>query len=1213
MKHRYPSILKVWLCLIASSAFGQSSAIKLSEPEIPYSVPPKMWELPLGHHRARVHVASSAPAVWAHLPWRVQMKGMESHQIAVIEAATGRRVQNVVRAAADRMAGDVVFQPATVPGDYFIYYLPLRPHTHLNDMSGYIPYHCEAEAAWLQQNRLDGDALPKGDWRKLPAASVVEFQARTESDRFDPMEVIASPEETKAFLANYPGPLLLFPEDRRHPIRMQADLPLRWIQSGPQAQFTGEAQRHEYFAIQIGLFAPQQAAKNISVTCTPLRSPAGQEIRVTCFNTGGVDSWGRHFDKTVNVPPGRVQPLWFGADVARDQEVGTYVGTVTVQADGIAPQTVAVRLRVLPEVIIERGDNEPWRHSRLRWLNSTAGMGDFVPAPYTPLSVKGSQIACLGREVDLGADGLPANIVSGGSGVLDAPVRFVIESEKGPLSFVPGGIRWAKQAGVRVEWQSTAAGDAGGLACAGWMEYDGTLNFRVTLTPSTDLDLRDIRLELPVRAGSAEYLMGAGGAGGLRPREHLWKWTGPFDSFWLGSVSSGLHCELRGGTYHGPMLNLYHPAPPPTWGNDGKGGVSVREVNGTVLATAFSGQRQVKRGQPVTFEFAFLVTPVKPLDPAAHFRTRYFHCSENWTPAGSDPAPTPEALAAGANVVNLHHASIYNPYINYPFLKTTELRQFTEDMHRRNVRVKVYNTVRELSNMATELWALRSLGDEVIRPGDGGGYAWCQEHMITDYRPAWFQRFSDDPPDAAFETSGESRWYNYYIEGIAWLVRNTGIDGLYLDDVTYDRHILQRVRSVMSAEKPGCLIDLHSNTGFSIGPANQYAEFMPYVDRTWFGESFNYNAMTPDQWLVQVSGIPFGVMGEMLQAGGNPWRGPLYGMTTRLGWRTDGHSCDPRPVWRVWDQFGLPDSQMHGYWDANCPVKTDSSDVPATVFMKPGRALIALASWAPARTEVRLKFDWQALGIDPSKAILYAPRSAGFQKAQQWKPTDPISVLPARGWLIIVDETGPPASASAAVEDKLPRAILLEERFTQPLSPAWTLMVSRQPGTSVRPGTNGLLISAKANHSAAVERKLPAGVTAVECRIENLGDRGETWGPGVALFWPGGQALRLNIRTPENGFGVDTTAGAQQIGLGRYDSEVPVTLRLRIESASVIAEACEEDGDWQPLAVFPRNRFPDAPDRVMLGKACGIQGATDYATPGAAGSSAISWMRAYGE
>jgi len=38
---------------------------------------------------------------------------------------------------------------------------------------------------------------------------------------------------------------------------------------------------------------------------------------------------------------------------------------------------------------------------------------------------------------------------------------------------------------------------------------------------------------------------------------------------------------------------------------------------------------------------------------------------------------------------------------------------------------------------------------------------------------------------------------------------------------------------------------------------------------------------TSDYWLTEVSGIPFGLMGEMLQDGGHPYRGMLYGMTAR--------------------------------------------------------------------------------------------------------------------------------------------------------------------------------------------------------------------------------------------------------------------------------------------------------------------------------------------
>ncbi len=40
---------------------------------------------------------------------------------------------------------------------------------------------------------------------------------------------------------------------------------------------------------------------------------------------------------------------------------------------------------------------------------------------------------------------------------------------------------------------------------------------------------------------------------------------------------------------------------------------------------------------------------------------------------------------------------------------------------------------------------------------------------------------------------------------------------------------------------------------------------MPYVNRTWIGEGFGFDN-TLDFWLVEMSGIPFGLMSETLDA-----------------------------------------------------------------------------------------------------------------------------------------------------------------------------------------------------------------------------------------------------------------------------------------------------------------------------------------------------------
>jgi hypothetical protein len=140
-------------------------------------------------------------------------------------------------------------------------------------------------------------------------------------------------------------------------------------------------------------------------------------------------------------------------------------------------------------------------------------------------------------------------------------------------------------------------------------------------------------------------------------------------------------------------------------------------------------------------------------------------------------------------------------------------------------------------------------------------------------------------------------------------------------------------------------------------------------------------------------------MGEMLQGGGNPWRGMIYGMTNRMPW---SDNADPRPIWKVWDDFGMKGSRMIGYWSGNCPVSTDNPDVLVTVYQKKGAALISMASWADRDTEVVLKIDWKKLGIDPARATITAPEVRNFQPARTFRPDQKIPVEKGKGWLLLI-------------------------------------------------------------------------------------------------------------------------------------------------------------------------------------------------------------------
>ena len=498
--------------------------------------------------------------------------------------------------------------------------------------------------------------------------------------------------------------------------------------------------------------------------------------------------------------------------------------------------------------------------------------------------------------------------------------------------------------------------------------------------------------------------MGLGQKGGLRPADLEWKWdvkTKNQDGAWIGNVNAGLQFSLRDEKYSRPLnTNFYLQKPlllPASWGNEGKGGINIREAGDTVLVNCYSGDRSMKKGETLFYNFTLLITPFHPIDTDFQWANRFYHRYFS----------IDSIKSTGATVINIHHANEINPWINYPFIEHAKMKAYIDEAHQKGLKVKIYNTVRELSNHAYETFALKSLGHEVYSPGKGGGFSWLQEHLDSDYIAAWFV---PQIKDAAIVNSGMNRWHNYYVEGMNWLVKNVGIDGIYLDDVAFDRVTMKRIKRVLTEENHPGIIDLHSanqfnkNDGFN-NSANLYMEHFPYLNRLWFGEYFDYEKNSPDFFLTEVSGIPFGLMGEMLQDGGNPWRGMIYGMTNRMPW---SENADPRPIWKLWDDFGIKGSSMIGYWSENCPVKTSNDKVLCTVYKKEGKALLSIASWAETDTEVGLVIDWDKIGITPGNATIEAPAVKNFQEANSFKivngSAQNISVPKNKGLLLVLKE-----------------------------------------------------------------------------------------------------------------------------------------------------------------------------------------------------------------
>ncbi|MEU7583227.1 glycoside hydrolase domain-containing protein [Streptomyces sp. NPDC041068] len=957
-----------------------------------------LWDQDVyGNHRLLVDVMAAAPAVAAELPWRRQdlsVRSVTGDVDVIVLAPSGLRVHNTVAVEVTEERGRIAFEPSEGPGAYAVHYLPYA-HTGkpYYPQAVYRPPTRTADPGWVHRCGLD---RADDTWAGLPRAEAFRYEAASAVDSFAPMGFAATSKECTALQQAHEGEeFLLFAEDRAYPLGRYGKLPARWAHATPGAPFAGTADRGEFYAVQVGVYALADLA-DVRAEVRGLPFP------VRCLSTGGIDARGHAFERRVDVAAGGVTALWLGVDVSERARAGVYEGEIAVRAEGTPERVLPLRLTVGEAVVAGHGAGEPTRLARLRWLDSTLAQDDETVPPFAPVKVDGHRLAILGRTVEIGADGLPHRIASTFTPSVtraDGPERELLAAacaldigrpvEHEPLTLDQPGP-------ARVRWSTRAAGPDVLLFTEGELEADGFLVVRATVEAIADTEL-DVTLDLPVREDVARYAMGLGLTGRVCPETYDWTWDTPTrnqDAFWLGDPAAGLQLSLRDEHYSRPLnTNYYREKPlvtPRSWAGDGEGGVRLRTGGGVRALVAYSGPLRLRAGESRRFEFRLLLTPFKPLDPARQLTERYFHAH----------ASPKEVAAYGANVVNLHHATPPNPYINDPLLAAETLRAYTDEAHRLGVRVKVYATVRELTRHTPELPVLAALGDEIFAPGPAGGHAWLQEHMGGSYVPGWV---APDVGDVAVVTSGDSRWHNSYVCGVERLRRVVGVDGLYLDDVAYDRATMKRVRKALARSGTSApLVDLHSCNQFRApdgfaSSANLYAELLPYVDRLWLGELFDYDGQAggegggagadPAYWLVEISGIPFGLMGEMLEGGGNPWRGLVFGMTARAP------MTDVRPLWRAFDQLGLPEAQMTGWWAEDPPVRTGRADVLATTWQGPGGTATALASWAPTAVEVPLT-------VKGTPVAAYAPPIAGFQPERTFTAGEPVPVEPGRGWLL---------------------------------------------------------------------------------------------------------------------------------------------------------------------------------------------------------------------
>ncbi len=971
----------------------------------------KKWDnLKFGNHRAVVFIDKKSEAVYAKIVWRRRDKSPSDKKIIIIDSKTGKSIENFVRIYINNFKGEFVFKPVSAPSYYYIYYLPYRYNGSKNyPKTEYLKLKTHKINEWI----LKYSNLSKKELMRLPIAKFIKLESVNEFNEFTKLEKTATLKEIEKQINNYKDrDYLLFPETKENIIRMFHKIPYNWTKKILKNKIDLKGLKGEFLSFQIGVFPYKKDLQNVKIEFSDLigKKRKIKSEKINCFNAGGIDFKGEKFSKRLDFKKGTVYPLWFGIDIDYDKPAGFYSGFVKIIPENGKPQTVKINLIIEDKKIKAHGDNNPFGLSRLRWLNSRLGDDNIPVKPYIPLKLKNNTISILGRDIILQKNGLPSAIKTyfkdtltkigkEGKDILKSPILFkIIDSFGKTISIKLSDIKFTLIEKGRIGWELSGENKAFKMKIRGFLDYDGYMDYKIDIKGKKNIEINDIYLQVPFGKEFAKYMMGLGFKGGKRAKSYNWHWDKEKnqDSVWIGNVNGGIQIAVRGINYSRPLnTNFYHLKPlnmPNSWYNSGKGGFNLKEKNKTVFAKFYSGKRIIKKGEKLGFYFSFLITPFKTINTKEHWKNRYFHSFK----------PIEEIKKTGANIINVHHATEINPFINYPFLRADMMKKYIEKAHKEGMKVKIYYTVRELSNHAPEIFALKSFGDEIFSPGNGGGPSWLIEHFGDNYIAGWYVPKYED---AAIITNGSSRWHNHYVEGLNWLVKNVGIDGIYIDDIAFDRNIMRRIKRVFEMNGKDAIIDVHSANQYNprdgyASSANLYLEHFPYINRLWFGEYFNYDSK-PDYWLVEISGIPFGLMGEMLQGGGNPYRGMIYGMTARLPW-----AGDPRPLWKLWDEFGIEDSEMIGYWSKECPVKTDNKDILTTVYKKDDKALIAIASWAKQSAFIKLKIDWKKLGIDKEKAIIKVPFVKDFQDYENYNIKESIKIAPKKGLLLIIKNNG---------------------------------------------------------------------------------------------------------------------------------------------------------------------------------------------------------------
>lgn len=952
----------------------------------------------LGNHRAVVEVLHPSDIVWARIAWRridllPSLKG-----VVVTSAKDGVEVANAVVVACNAEYGDILFEAKEV-GNYYVYYMPYQEiKKDWNPFPNYLQTK-PAAATWISKTTdiaetILGGNVPIG----VERAAALSLESNSATNAFTVMEVPATQEETRNFLGKWKDRNIIFYQERNTtPICMTKAIPAAWIGREPIETCKLAVKAGEELFVQLGAIAPKKELIDLQMGYIGFRDPAGilsSDFKVHCLNFGGTDFQGMPLIKKLSLKQGEVLPLWIRISVPEDIPAGLYRGDFYFSGWNLLPTSLPVELEITETAPSDSS------LARLKWLDSDIGLGINTTNNFPEITFQGKNISLNGHVVELSPMGLPSAI---DSNLLAMPIDFRIKVSGNWQEWTNESLLFDETDGSFLDWESINYAPGVMLGISAHTEADGFISLNMTMNAETDCCIEDAELVFTFTKEEVPYFMGLGERGGKRLDFLEWRWSKNANQFfWFGDIDSGLYCKLLD---YGEKQDVYFmPEPYRDWcGDETNGKISIRTTGEQVNVIVSTGKLLLTNDNEKILRFQLMLTPFGHYRPEVATQKVF---------VGSDDIWKSDFELPNADSVTIGYNANHNPYLNYPFPSQKEIVECAKKIHDSGKKAHYVFGTREIPYQINEFWPLWSLSHEIFSVGlgikteqekYGAAYAekaipfignpWLCEHLGEGYSASWLSRPSGDRELVTLLVNPLSRWQNYYLESVDYLLGTWNLDGI--QTTLTDRRITRRLRNIVREKHPDVILDFA--TGNNLRPENgmanpmaQYMEHLSLVDRIIFTEGFSYGS-DKDYYLVELSGVPFGITTSF--GGTTPWRSLLYGSMPQMR----GNDVGLKKLWEICDDFGLKDSMFVGYWNPKCPIETDDENVLASAFVRGDKILFVLSNWANENRSVVLNLSrLERVGISSEGMKISIPEIQNLQDSLPGAPMLSVTLSPGK-------------------------------------------------------------------------------------------------------------------------------------------------------------------------------------------------------------------------